>query len=865
MGKTETILRATPADDTARWPLLLDLLATPEFTLPDPTAFLARFLQHLSESISVDVGLVYGRDVVQQRWRLLAQIGLPGVVVADAEGLRPWEVLADLASKQEGLVLFSDDVIHDPRCVDPVFQSAPFRAVAGIVLQFDRKPLGALLFGGASPGALTANNRSFFLSAANLLIAPLLRRESGRNRRRWPSDTYPAAFPTVLNEPVSRPRPATDRLVEWLRDFVVRPDPINLSAACNDFLKQLVSRMGADGGVISQWDDLAQRGTSIATIEPPAPINPPALGDVTALPVDPAAPMSTVTADPLSAVAENGAARVPFSLQVPIPGEDGVVWGHLTLQRQRTAFPSETRDIAGLAAKVLGKTITGITRAEQVLRQTQAAAGVDQMARILVKHRAPEPMITAAAEHLVQAFKLTSCAFFCFDERRTLLQGLAASGTQGDAVRKITVPVQADHLVALTARNKEPMVVENARADDRIDKRWANIFRSRAILFLPLLPQNQKNQAIGVVALDDNRTFRQWTPEQIDQVTRLMEPIAMALDNAIYHHAAMREREAVRSHARLIADAHEMEQRKMARRIQEALEKGVRPMKTLLAQQRPQSPPVQPPVPPPQLKAEAPITPVLGELGEHETPRSSVSPVSDATATDSSEQAIAPLPMHPPAQSPTTRPLDWSGLRRQVDQMESMFQGIASALHSPQLERAGFVSALSAESEAFSKRSGVVVHFKPTATTPQRLPPPIEALLHRIVQETFNNVARHAEARAVVVSLEKKGPNIHLTITDDGKGFDAKSRPAAGAGPGVGLVWMRERVELAGGRFSVDSATGRGARVSAVLPVSSGRTPAGPSQAPSQAPSHPKRQEKARAARVVPPNTRRMNPSQPPI
>ena len=798
--KTGTILLAASADDTARWPLLLDLLASSDYALPDPTAFLNRFLRHLSGSVSANVGRVYGRDGVQQRWRPLAQIGLPDVAVSDAEGLPPWEALADLVSKQEGLALFSDDVVHDARCDDPVFQSAPFRAVAGVVLQSDRKVLGALLLGGSSPGALSANDSAFFLSAANLLIAPLLRREPGRNRRRWASDIPPAGF----NGQESRQKASTDRVVEWLRGFVTRPDPATLPVACDDFLKQIVSRIGADTGVISKWDDLGQRGESVATIETPAPDSAPApstdptISDPTiAEQTVPTAPTDVPTSGPPPAVevAEN----VPRSLEVPIPGEDGAVWGHLTLQRRKTPFPPEAHDVAGLAAKVLGKTIAAIARAEHARRHLEEAEGVDQMAHTLVKHRAPEPMLTEAADRLAQAFDLTACAFFCFDERRILLQGLAASGTQGSAVRKITVPVQSDHLVALTARNKEPIIVDNARADDRIDKRWANLFRSRAVLFLPLL---SNEQVIGVVALDDNRAFRKWTPEQIDRAIRLTGPIALALDNAIQHHAAMAEREAMESHARSIADAHEAEQRRMARRLQEALEKGIRPLKTFLARQKTVSPPTP--------EAEVPTAP---ESGGQEMPP----PVPDEAATDSPTQAVSPLPTTQPQ---VVRAPDWGEMRRQVSQMEAVFQGITSFLHSPQLERAGILAALNAESEAFAKRSGVVVHFKPTATTPARLPPPTEALLYRIVQETFNNVARHAEARAVVLSLEKKGPNVHLTVSDDGKGFDAERPPAAGGG--VGLVSIRERVELAGGRFSVDSAAGRGTRISVVLPVARG-------------------------------------------
>jgi len=810
-GNPETVLRATPAvatpaDNVARWPLLLDLLASPDFLIPDPTAFLNRFLRHLAGSVSVDFGQVYGRDEVQQRWRLLAHFGPPEATVTDTEAFRSWQALADLVFQQEDRVLFSNDVLYDPRCVDPVFQTAPFRSVAAVMLQFDRKALGALLIGGASPGAFATHDSAFLLSAANLLIAPLLRHEQGRNRRRWPSDTTSS----WVNGPNPRHKSSTDPVVEWLRGFVARPDPATLSAACDDFLKQIVVRTGADGGVVSRWDDLSQREESMAVIESSSsddaldpPIHPnvlePAIPDSVVSEPPPSTPPVIAATDPPPVMEKNSDVNAPYLLQVPIPSEKGTDWGNLTLQRRKIPFPSDAQDIAGLAAKVLGKTIAGISHVERANRHFEEAAAIDRMARILVQHRVPEPMLTEAADALVQALDLTACSFFCFDVRRIFLQGLAASGTYGNAVRKITVPIRADHLVALTARNKEPTIVNHARADERIDKRWANLFQSRAILFLPLLAYDQ---VIGVVALDDNRTSHKWTPEQIDHAIRLTGPIALALDNAIHHQAAMAEREAMKSHARSIADAHEAERRRMARRFREAIEKGICPMKTWLAQQKTATPPQLPP-----LTAETPIAPVLGE---QDAPRPLVA---DKASPDATAQAVF-SPRTPPSEM---RAPDWASMRRQIDHMEEVFRGIANFLHAPQLERSGILAALQSESDAFAKRSGVAVHFKPTAATPPRLPQPMETLLYRIVQETFNNVARHAGADTVILSLEKKGPNVHLTVSDDGKGFDARRRPATGNG--IGLIWIRERVGLSGGRFSVDSAVGRGTRVSVVLPM----------------------------------------------
>jgi len=96
----------------------------------------------------------------------------------------------------------------------------------------------------------------------------------------------------------------------------------------------------------------------------------------------------------------------------------------------------------------------------------------------------------------------------------------------------------------------------------------------------------------------------------------------------------------------------------------------------------------------------------------------------------------------------------------------------------------------------------------------------LNIVVYRVVQETLNNIASHAHARRVVVSLElepaKDGGTdfLSLSVQDDGSGFDSKQVRA-----GIGLLGMRERVIAAGGDFSIDSTWGNGTIVQARLPL----------------------------------------------
>ncbi len=96
-----------------------------------------------------------------------------------------------------------------------------------------------------------------------------------------------------------------------------------------------------------------------------------------------------------------------------------------------------------------------------------------------------------------------------------------------------------------------------------------------------------------------------------------------------------------------------------------------------------------------------------------------------------------------------------------------------------------------------------------------RLPPETETVLYRITQEAFTNVLKHAAASRVSVRLGRRGDTVTLVVHDDGRGFD----PASVRDGSLGLVGMRERVALLGGRLAIDSSDGAGTMLKAEVPV----------------------------------------------
>lgn len=134
------------------------------------------------------------------------------------------------------------------------------------------------------------------------------------------------------------------------------------------------------------------------------------------------------------------------------------------------------------------------------------------------------------------------------------------------------------------------------------------------------------------------------------------------------------------------------------------------------------------------------------------------------------------------------------------------------------LDDLGLIPTLKRYVQTFEDKTRLSVHL---GTQGERnLSPYIEVTLFRIVQELLNNVARHAHASRVQVSLDMQNNPVVVTVEDDGSGFDVESVLAGVRQRGVsGLANLEKRIEMLGGHLQFQSATGRGTKVRAELPA----------------------------------------------
>jgi signal transduction histidine kinase len=143
-------------------------------------------------------------------------------------------------------------------------------------------------------------------------------------------------------------------------------------------------------------------------------------------------------------------------------------------------------------------------------------------------------------------------------------------------------------------------------------------------------------------------------------------------------------------------------------------------------------------------------------------------------------------------------------------------RGLMATLRPPVLDELGLGLALADQLDAFERRTGIMCFLDTDRET--RLEPEIETVLYRVAQEALINVAKHSRAHHVWVYLRADHDRADMQVRDDGVGFDPNSVNGLTGRGHFGLAGMRERVEMAGGRYRLLSSPGGGTAIRVRLP-----------------------------------------------
>ncbi len=283
--------------------------------------------------------------------------------------------------------------------------------------------------------------------------------------------------------------------------------------------------------------------------------------------------------------------------------------------------------------------------------------------------------------------------------------------------------------------------------------------RARGFGSMAAVPLRAKDRSLGVILVASRRAH-QFDSADMELLTAIGNTVGVAVENALLH-GELREKEEVRTQLlnRAIS-AQEEERKRIARELHD---ESAQVLATLLV-----------------------------EIGAAEE-------ILPATA----KRARAILSR---AKTDATRALT---------EMRQMILDLRPSA----LDDLGLVAAVQWYAKTRLEQGGVRVSLKVDGSQ-RRLPAAVETALFRLVQEAINNVTKHAEASNAHVRLEFTKASVSVVVEDDGQGFDIKEvAESKDKSQGLGLLGMRERAALLGGRATIESRPGRGTRVAAQIPL----------------------------------------------
>ena len=306
---------------------------------------------------------------------------------------------------------------------------------------------------------------------------------------------------------------------------------------------------------------------------------------------------------------------------------------------------------------------------------------------------------------------------------------------------------------------KRPYYVPDIRQDPDLAPLRATLeaYGWRALVVVPLLSHDQL-WGLLVVYADQVEAF---SPNDIAGLMSLASQAAVALQNARLVEALEQQRAALHQVSLRLVQAQEAERRRIARELHDELGQLLTALKLNL-----------------------------------EAGRQALLPEAPAKLKTSLQEA--------------------SSLAIQT--MESA-RNLSLELHPAILDDLGLIAALRWEIDRYKQRTGQSICFE-AADLADDLGPEVTITIYRVVIEAMTNIARHAQAREIFISLVVEGPQIVIQIEDDGIGFEvAPEIQGLKKRPSLGLVSMRERAELLGGQLRLISAPGRGTKVCMHLPL----------------------------------------------
>ena len=729
---------------------------------PDETPLLQSLLAAIKTVIGADMLLLFGWDIPSRSWGLLSSIGMP-----DNFGVKvskAWHSLPSLVV--QGGPIFSNDLSHDPRFIGQIIRMMNVQSFAGIPLQSVEEPQGVLCLGFWKPDVWVSSNEEAILTLSRLVTSLIPQQVA--------TPLPPPALPLEIPPQQSAPPPPfllPERKKKWDREYIRAEiysvlltglgHSFDLQKVLGDILNKIVYLLEADGGSILQWNHARSKLFLVSEI-----------GMLRehrerlhkqGIGAHDGMTGKIIEKKYLLETQAGHQQTKWFKMEGIVSLIGGVIEQSDRLWGTLSLF-SRNRNYTQSELDELVATIGTIERAIAVMTQVQPVHESEEAPRLT------QEMLDGMSKsvHLDQLFASVVSGF------AKMVSAENAYLFVFDPDRNLLTGVVATGNHSRAIRKMEFRPDEHALVSITFRERRpimiedlsedGRIGRRWLSLFksrsILSVPFMTKGKALGVVLMDETRRTRLFTPEETDKVMTMAGQVAVAIENGFLQQGINKQIEHARSLTAIMVDIREAERQRVGKLIH-------------------------------------PIRQSLDEIKR--------------------DMTFPQDPLQPLQITPMTEVV------QKIDQVSEALRETASERHLMTIEGGGIIPTLRKLAETCRRENGISVQFNVNGEL-RRFPVETERLLYQTTKEALANIAKHAKARTVLMTLEKRGRGLFLAIVDDGKGFDiAPSLTPDTNRDKFGLLAMKERVLLAGGSFSIDSGPESGTRISVLLPAVGGR------------------------------------------
>ncbi len=391
----------------------------------------------------------------------------------------------------------------------------------------------------------------------------------------------------------------------------------------------------------------------------------------------------------------------------------------------------------------------------RIAKAHQDLLALNTIANVMSQSLDLDTVLSGALDKTLEIMQRSTGGILLLDEEKQMLCYRVHRGLSKKYVEGMCLGL-GEGIAGRVAQTGEAILVEDVSADSRAAR--LDLIAAEGIRAFASVPLLSKGKVLGVINIASHEVGR-LSPEDVQLLDSIAAQIAIAIENARLHQEVRRKEEIRGELLRDMFSIQEEERRRIARELHDETSQYL------------------------------------------------------ASLAASLEAATGMLPASEDKAKAMLRKAQALSINI-LDEIHKLIYELRPTL----LDDLGLVVAIRWLLDNILGTAGIRVDSK-TRGRERRVPPELEATLFRVIQEAVSNIAKHAHAKKATVSLHFKKSAIRVRVRDDGSGFDVEEAISSKDRPrGLGLLGMKERVELMNGTMSIHSFSGGGTEIDIEIP-----------------------------------------------